>query len=847
MQTEYFSKQVKEELDFYRIRETVANLAVSEEGREALLEREPCADKERISLLKDMGREWYTYLHSSKEAALSFWPCVRHNFPLLGIEGAVLPLKDLYALGLFCLAQARAKELIASAQEELSLAFLSKVAEQMPSLKEAEEKIFSVVGKDGEIKDLPSLRAIQSRIASLKKEVQSAIRKYTSDTSLNSCLQSNLPALRDGRELLAVRSDRRGAIKGIVHEISSSGQTLYIEPEEAVRANNELVQEEYRLQEEIRRILRELTSELAAYKNHFQSALDNMLLLDTTYAAARYQSNIRGVFAEDGLVPAIFQARHPLLAERAIPVDIKFLEGKKVLIITGPNTGGKTVTLKTIALFALMNQAGFPLPAGEGSCLPLFTSVFADIGDEQSIDQSLSTFSAHMKKIAEMMEKADEGSLVLLDELASGTDPLEGGAIAMAALDTLLEKKSFVIVTTHHGILKNYGYTNPACSNACVEFSQESLSPTYRLIMGLPGESHALDIALKSGLPADIVQKARGYIQNEQADVSALIKGLSEKHIQVDALLKEEKIKFAELEEKELLLRQRELEIKEKEIALRHSEQKQSFAFLKESRSKLENLVRTIREGEITREKTLAVRSFINELESQIKNREVALEKDEEQFTEKAEKLKKDIQVFTENGMKLSSLSQGKKSSKKKKARLSNAQALKTAFAYTGENTVPEKVLELKEGLKVFAGPKKLSGVLIKSVKKGFWSVQLGAIRMTFAENQIVPQSQESQSFAADKSPSFVVEKESVSSDEKPFFELRLLGMRYEEAIKALEKQLDLCTIKSFKNFSIIHGKGNGVLQQAVSQYLSHYPGVKEFHFAPPEEGGSGKTYVTLF
>lgn len=267
-----------------------------------------------------------------------------------------------------------------------------------------------------------------------------------------------------------------------------------------------------------------------------------MLLLDSTCAAAKYQSEVHGVFAEnydtEKESPLILNARHPLLAEKAVPVTINFMFGKKVMIITGPNTGGKTVTLKTVALFSLMNQAGFPIPADEGTRLPFFNSIFADIGDEQSIDESLSTFSSRMKNIALALENADEKSLVLLDELGTGTDPLEGGAIAMAVIDSLLEKNSFVLVTTHHGVLKNYGYTNSKCVNASVEFNSESLRPTYKLLVGVSGESHAIDIALNSGLPQNVVEQAKSYISNQQADVSSLIKGLTEKHIELEELIK---------------------------------------------------------------------------------------------------------------------------------------------------------------------------------------------------------------------------------------------------------------------------------------------------------------------
>ncbi len=850
------SYAVAKELDFYRIRETVACLAASEEGKELLLTREPLSDTDQIEYLKSLGREWNIYLASNSRQAISAWPSVEPYFKLLGKEGAQLEQDQIFAIGLFCLAQEKLKENIACAKEDITIPHLEKEASSLPDISQAQREIFSILTVDGQVKDLPALRAIRSRIASLHKEIESAIRKYTSDPNLSAALQSNVPAFKADRELLAVRADRRNAVKGIVHEVSASGQTMYIEPDEVVRANNELIQEEYHLQSELKKIFKELTAKIGIYKEELSLSLKTLVMLDSAYAAARWQLETKGVFAENCNLslepPAIRGARHPLLGSRAVPVDICFLDGKRVLIITGPNTGGKTVTLKTIALFALLNQAGFPVPADEGTRLPVFSSVFADIGDEQSIDESLSTFSSHMKKMAQMVQNADKDSLILLDELGSGTDPQEGGAIAMAALDTLIDRGSFVIVTTHHGILKNYGYTHPKCINASVEFDNTTLRPTYRLLMGIPGESHALDIAARSGLPEDIVQKAREYISSEQADVSTLIKGLTAKHEELDELQRQERIQNAQLQQKALKLHEREIRAKEHEIELQKAEHASSTEFLRQTRSRLENLVRELREGEITREKTLGVKQFITMLEEQVQQQTSAIEEQQKILEEEKENARKEEALYAENGMRLAKYREGKSSSNKKtKRRLSNAEALATASvmeqaatpAQKTKKTVPVK-LRLEPGIDVFAGEARRRGTLVSQNKNGSWTVQFGSMKMSVPQNQLMP-------VAPEKVPCAEIKLETTNTsiimeDETPKFELRLLGMRYEEAMKALEHQVDLCAIHNFKEFSIIHGKGTGILQQAVHDYLSHYPGVKDFHFAQPEDGGTGKTYVSL-
>lgn len=853
---------VARDLDFYRMRDQVAALCVSEEGKQTLLERECVSDFAQIEKWKSVGSQWNRYLKSSHGQCLFPWPEVKNYFSLLGIDGAGLAQDEIYALGIFANNVERLRNGILSASGDINIPSLLELVNLMPDMKEAAEKIFSVIDSSGELKDLPQLRAARAKISSLQKEIEAAIRKYTTDPNLSAALQSNVPAYRQDRELLAVRADHRGDIKGIVHEVSSSGQTIYIEPDEIVFANNAMVQAEFELQSEIRKIFQNLTLELGEWKENFVAAFDVMIEMDCGYAAGSWQNKINGVFAEncelDKEPPAIVSARHPLLGEKAVPIDVRFMDGKKVLIITGPNTGGKTVTLKTVALFSLLNQAGFPVPAAEGTRLPIFSSVFADIGDEQSIDESLSTFSSHMKKIAQMMNHADSSSLVLLDELGSGTDPQEGSAIAMAALDTLIERKSFVLVTTHHGILKNYGYTNRSCVNASVEFSSQTMSPTYHLMMGVPGESHAIDIALRSGLPESIVEKARKYIATEQADVSVLIKGLNQKHIELDNLQRQAQESMAKTEERELKLHRREVAIKEKELKLMEMEHNQSSVFLSETRKKLENLVRTLREGEINREKTLGVKSFISELTDQVASQENLLAEHEKLIEKEKEQLKKEEAVVAENGMKISSMRGHKNvSNKKTKRKMSNTEALQYATV-TGLETPKENgsskktVLKMENpsqllfapGVEVYAGAERRLGTLVQKNKNGTWSVLFGSMKMNVKETQLIPVSKPN----IPSSASVVIETaDGLDKEERPRFELRLLGMRQEEAVKALERQLDLCLIYNFRSFSIVHGKGQGVLQQSVQDYLSHYPGVKEFHFATPEDGGSGKTYVTLF
>ncbi len=861
-----------EELAYFRIRDTIAGFCAGEESSQLLKTKLPLTQTDKIEELKNLSREWERILNTKTNAQIKGWEPIHSFLKFLKVEGTTLEQSQIFAVLQFATSALEAENAINLASKTLSVKKLLSLAQtlNLQELSAVKNEISRVLDKDGQLKDLPVLRQIRANIARLHTEIASALKKYTSDSSLSPALASNVPAFRADRQVLAVKANMRTRISGIVHEVSSSGQTIFVEPDEVVRKNNELIQEEFHLQSETRKIFTELTAKLSPYTESLRLSLKVLIKLDQTCAAARWGIANNCTYAllcqqEDGsfIPPALNAARHPLLGEKAVPIDMKFLPEKRVLIITGPNTGGKTVSLKTFALFALLNQTGFPLPAKDGTRLPVFNSLFADIGDEQSIDQSLSTFSAHMKNIAAAVKHADEKSLVLLDELGSGTDPQEGGAIGMAVLDQLIKAKAFVLVTTHHGILKNYGYTNEYCINASVDFDSDTLSPNYRLLMGIPGESHALDIAKRSGLPSATVEKAKEYIQSEQADVSTLIKGLTEKHAQVAKLEKEAKTRERELAEKELKFQQKMLKFQERELELKEREQSESGIFVSETRKKLENLVRTLREGEITREKTLSVKSFLNELTGKVEQSEKDLEEEKLKLEKQKEELESKLrasQVRAENGMLIKTGSAAKKtSSKKTKKKLSNAEALALAKnTYSQDEAdklsaqasssfvtkvVPEQELplEFKAGAEVLHRLTKRRGNLIKETKKGIWSVQLGSIRMELKEKDL-----ELVKPSVVRATVSIELSEDASGQAKPVFELRLLGMREEEAIKALARQLDLCQIHNFKNFSIIHGKGNGILQQSVQNYLSQYPAVKDFHYAEPEDGGFGKTYVEL-
>ena len=853
------------EIDFYRIREEVASICVSEEGKNAFLEREPLTNPDEIEKLKNLSREWTSYLSARHSNPVSSWNPVAGLNGIIHTSGAALTLEQLSALGHFVLSVKRTGEAVKLHQTALHLKFLPQEVSLLPDFSETEKKIFRIITPDGELRELPEIAAIRREIASLNSKIKTIMQAFTSNQKLSGVLESTVPVLRGGRQVLAVKASQQNKIPGIIHEVSQTAQTVYVEPEDAVRCSNELVQKESELAQVIKQILTEVTQSLQSSIPLFKTALPVMCLLDGTCAAAKWgiERNCTFPLYSKNEPPLLLKARHPLLGEKAVPVDILFMDSKRVLIITGPNTGGKTVTLKTFALFAMLNQVGIPLPCADGSRLPVFSDVFADIGDSQSLDMSLSTFSGHMKNIAEAVDGADSNSLVLLDELGSGTEPQEGTAIAMSVLDNLIEKKAFVLVTTHMGVLKNYGYTNPSCVNASVEFNADTLSPSYKLVLGVPGESHALDIARKSGLSEIIVEKARNYIAAEQADVSSLIQGLSEKHRELDNLLEKTKRQNSELLDKADRLKERELGIRRKENELKKGYQQEMHDFLVHSRRQLENLVRELREGEITREKTLGVKNFISELSADVNRLDAKIEREEDNIAKAQKDYEQELKKRTHPA-----------SNKKTKKKMSNAEALKYATSLASDkkastsssisdysaadsfcsrktgikNEEAARLLKFEAGATVKAGSNKNEGVIVEGKGKNTWIVQFGSVRMTMKEKDL--QLVHTTDVSASR-PSVVLDLAGGNSGlekdaQTPVFELRLLGMRAEEAIRTLERQIDLCALHNFPRFSVIHGKGDGILQQAVHDYLSHCPIVKDFSFAPADDGGTGKTYVVL-
>ena len=563
---------------------------------------------------------------------------------------------------------------------------------------------------------------------------------------------------------------------------------------------------------------------------------EGIIRLETIRARARYSVETQGYFAQEDPERIILkQARHPLLGAQAVPIDITLEGHTKTVIITGPNTGGKTVTLKTLGLFVLMNQFGLALPAAPGTMLPFCDGVYADIGDEQSLSQSLSTFSAHMSTIAAIIAHATDKSLVLLDELGAGTDPEEGSAMAMAILDHFMEKQVRLMVTTHQGSLKHYGYTQEQVENASVEFDAQTLSPTYRILMGVPGESRAVDMAARKGIPGTIISRARSYLQDERADVSALIRGLTMKHQELNAALERQQQEEQQLREERRQADLRELRLRQQEGELKAEGVRKLRRFLEESRKTLENLVREVKEGELSREKTVKVKQFLHDLETTVATEDAALQEDMRLLA--AEAL--DPQTA------LSSIPQapwGLATQQRPETQDPHHPSPSEAPNPLAGNGLHERPspFSVKPGTPVLVGKYQRPGRVFRADKNGSWVVEIGSLKMSFPEQALYPFP------AAEEQPQPVIALPDLASDGSPRFELNLRGMRLEEAIEALRRQIDAAVLSGLREFSVIHGKGEGVLQQGVHTFLKEQSQVAEYYFSRPELGGFGRTQVVM-
>ena len=667
--------------------------------------------------------------------------------------------------------------------------FITK-KEAIPVLTGLQHEINNCIDDNGSVLDSASqtLRSIRQSLRAEEAKVRSKLESLIRGSNAAKMLSDALVTIRNDRFVIPVKQEYRHHYGGIVHDQSSSGQTLFIEPDSVVQANNEIHRLKMKEQAEIERILLALSAMVEEVAPDLFNLVKLLGEIDVILAKGKYgQANkcTMPKMNNDGYIRLV-RARHPLLPiDTAVANDIEFGKDITAIVITGPNTGGKTVTLKTVGLCTLMAQAGLPVPALDGSELAVFEQLFADIGDEQSIEQSLSTFSSHMVNIVDILQKFDHESLVLFDELGAGTDPQEGAALAISILDEVHGRGARVMATTHYPELKAYGYNRPGVVNASVEFDIETLSPTYRLLIGVPGRSNAFEISSRLGLPESIIDRAKGFTGTDRHEVESMIASLEETRRQSED----------DAERSHELLMESESLRKELQEKLQAYEERKE-ALDKKAKEKARKIV-----DEAKRE----AESIIAELREMRKNADQVVK--EHELIEARKRLEEATP-------------------------LDNNKVLKKAAqvkARTQNLVVGDEVKVLSYGQR---------GTLLEKVSDSEWIVQMGILKMKISDSDleyIKPEKEPVQRIAGVKNRNSHVK-----------LELDLRGERFEDAILRTEKYIDDALLANYGRVSIIHGVGTGALRQGIQNYLKKHKRVKSFRFGEAGEGGFGVTIVEL-
>lgn len=778
-------------LEFEKVRALVRERCLTVEANQVLRRERVSTDHQEISAKLDRVSLARRLLTTTVTFPSIAFPDTRNLLNKLGVEGSVGDPESFGELLASLAGAAALCDYLTAAAEETGVDLTDPFVVELAT-HGIQREIGRIVDPDGTIREreIPELKRLRNEIANAQRSLQKQSASLAISDAVRRLLSNSVPTQRDGRIVLAVKADHRGKVKGIVHELSGSGSTIYVEPESLVELNNTVVESEHRYRNAVLRILRELSDKCREQLPAIEAATAWVRDVDLVLARARFGRDFacaRAELTDDRL--SLKGARHPLLGGDAVPIRVDIPEGKRVLIVTGPNTGGKTVSLKTVGLFSLMNQFGLEVPASTGSELPVFTGIYADIGDEQSIEQNLSTFSGHMRNISRILNHADANSLVLLDELGSGTDPEEGGALAMAILDELLERSCFTLITTHHGRLKHYGFSHDRATNASMEFDTQNLRPTYHIVPGVPGSSHAVEIASQMGVLRSVTRQAKEYLEGEEYDTGRIIRRLTDREQELRRETKALDAREDELKRLGEAIKNDQLQLQAREAELRRGQLRELDEWARGARSQLENLVRQIREGELTREKTQQVKQFIAEIDQGLERQ--------------------------------------------------RTQATPTKPAGQGSSAVtPDARRSLVPGSRVRVVSSGQVGTVDRPGKGSTWVVQLGGVRIPLEASDLEALPEESSPEQAQVTY--------LGGSGRPLLELDLRGRRLDEALAEVDRQLDQALVSGMGQFGIIHGMGEGVLQRGIRDALRQNPHVKSIEFALPEDGGYGKTIVLL-
>ena len=796
--SELFEKSIRT-LELPRVLELLAEQAVSAEAKARCRRLRPETEPEEVLRLLDQTDAARQMMGLRGSPSFSGVKPVAEALDRAD-RGGSLNTRELLTIADLLTAARRCKEYFnADAAEKTAIdhLFLSLHGNRF-----LEEKIKRCLPDEDTVADAasPELADIRRHMRAAQAKSRQILQRVISSPSYAKILQETIITQRDGRFVVPVKAEHKGDLPGLVHDISSTGATLFVEPMGVVQANNEYIELQAKEQKEIERILAELSAEAAAHREDIQWDYDALVHLDVIFARGQLSYKMEAARPEvrrDGVI-YLRKARHPLLdPKQAVPIDIQLGDTFDTLVITGPNTGGKTVTLKTLGLLTLMTQCGLHIPVGDRSVISVYERVLADIGDEQSIEQSLSTFSAHMTNLISILNEVKAGDLVLIDEICAGTDPNEGAALAMAMLEHLHEQGVLTMVTTHYSELKTFAYGHEGMENASVEFDPVSLRPTYRLLMGVPGSSNAFNISRRLGLAEDIIKNA-GELLNQE-------------HVHMENVLQE-------LDSER---RRYESGSKEIEDLRRESEQlRNALAYSKSEFERRKNeMLRKAREqaDEIYRRSRRESEAVLKELRS------MKADFDTKRLEQAAEEARKKLnKTLSEDAP----LPEG----------------------------APLSAKTAKKGLNVFVVSLGKNGI-ITDVNGNDVTVQVGILKMTVpAKKCLLTKAQPAHTDAAPKKRKGFSKNAAANYAHQMFIaksgsakqEIDLRGMTLDEAIPVVDKAIDDALIAGIGQLRPLHGKGTGALRAGLTAYLSTNRFVKKLETAALEAGGSGATVIDL-
>ena len=789
------NSKVLKTLEYEKIIEHLVSFAGSVPGKELCQKLLPSSDIEEIRTMQQETSLALSMIFQKGSVSFSGITDIRGSLKRLEV-GSILNPKEILQICRLLEVCNRVKAYSRKANTEEEPNALDIMFDDLQPLTPVASEIRRCILSEDEISDDASstLKSIRRSMGQINDKVHVQLASMVNG-SLRTYLQDAVVTMRNGRYCLPVKSEYRGQIPGMIHDQSSTGSTIFVEPMAVMQLNNQLRELEIQEEKEIEVILANLSSQAAEYSEILDTDLMLLTKLDFIFARAQLSKSYNGsepIFNENGIIN-IKKGRHPLLDKKSVvPIDIRIGKDFELLIITGPNTGGKTVSLKTVGLFTLMGQAGLHIPAFDKSELAVFTEVFADIGDEQSIEQSLSTFSAHMTNIVSILEKADEHSLVLFDELCSGTDPTEGAALAISILSSLHRRGIRVLATTHYSELKVFALTTAGVENGCCEFNVETLRPTYRLLIGVPGKSNAFAISSKLGLSDDIIEEAKTHLSDQDEDFESLISDL------------ETGRKDLERQQEEAQRYKEEVEVLKKRLEQKQESMDASRErILREANEKAHAILREAKEYADT-----TIKNFNKFGKEGIDSR--AMEQERSRLREKMNSVEKDMTLKTKS-----------RSSK----------ALRPQDIHLGDSV---RVLSMNLKGTVSSLPN----------TKGDLVVQMGILRSQVNINDI-ELIQDVTTSTPNKGRTGTGQIR-MSKSSSVGMEINLLGKTVDEALAELDKYLDDAYLSHMPSVRVVHGKGTGALRKAIHNYLRKQKHVASYRLGEFGEGDAGVTVVTF-